>query len=141
MANNIRVTGNVTKEPELRFTKSGKATCTVGIADNRRYQVNGEWTEKVQFVNLVMWEGLAENAAATLTKGMRVTAEGRMEIRDYEKQDGSKGYSIDVIVDEVGPSLRWATASVERNAKDGMSSPAKSSVTSGDFGDSAEEPF
>jgi single-strand DNA-binding protein len=145
VANNMTVSGNVTRDPELRYTQGGKATCVVGIADSRRYQVNGNWEEQTQYWNLVFWEQAAENAAATFTKGMRIMAHGRVQIRDYEGKDGQKGIAREIIVDEAGPTIRWATATVERNAKDGMTPssaprPAAASNEFDSFG-SDEEPF
>jgi single-strand DNA-binding protein len=90
------------------------------LAVNRRYQVNGEWQDQTSFMNVVLWEQLAENAAASLTKGTRVLVSGRLEIREYEARDGSgKRQSVDIVADEIGPTLRWATVTVERTAPRG----------------------
>lgn len=145
-SNTITIVGNLTRDPELRYTQSGKATVTVGIAVNRRYQVNGEWQEQTTYMNVVAWDQLAENIAASLTKGSRIMATGRLDVREYEGRDGVKRTSVDVIADEVGPTLRWATVSIERNPSRGDSAgaprPAKSSAPAADepfYGD--EEPF
>ncbi|MGA0366183.1 MAG: single-stranded DNA-binding protein, partial [Ilumatobacteraceae bacterium] len=66
-SNSITVVGNLTRDPELRFTQSGKPTVTLGLAVNRRYQVNGEWQEQTSYMNVVAWDQLAENIAASLT--------------------------------------------------------------------------
>jgi len=108
-SNSITVVGNLTRDPELRFTQSGKPTVTLGIAVNRRYQVNGEWQEQTSYMNVVAWDQLAENVAASLTKGARILVTGRLEIREYEARDGGKRQSVDIVADEVGPTLRWAT--------------------------------
>ena len=113
-SNSITVVGNLTRDPELRFTQSGKPTVTLGLAVNRRYQVNGEWQEQTSYMNVVAWDQLAENIAASLTKGSRVLVTGRLDVREYEARDGGKRTAVDIVADEIGPSLRWATASVER---------------------------
>lgn len=119
MSNNITVIGNLTGEPELRYTQGGTAMLTGSIADNRRYQVNGEWTEETSYVNFVAWRELAENAAATLSKGMRVVVSGRLQQRSYEDKDGNKRNAYDIVVDDIAPSLRFATAAVTKTAKSG----------------------
>ena len=115
--NNITVVGNLTRDPELRFTNAGKAVVGFGIAVSRRYQVNGEWQEQTTFFNVTAWDQMGENAAASLTKGTRVIVTGRVEVREYEGRDGAKRTSVDIIADEVGPSLWRATAQVERTVK------------------------
>jgi single-strand DNA-binding protein len=114
---NITVVGNLTREPELRFTNGGKGVASFGIAVSRRYQVNNEWQEKTSFFNVSAWDNLGENVAATLTKGMRVIVTGRLEVREYEAREGGKRTSVDIIADEIGPSLRWARATVERTER------------------------
>jgi single-strand DNA-binding protein len=113
----MTVVGNLTGDPELRFTQAGTAMLTGSIADNRRYQVNGEWQEETSYVNFVAWRELAENGAASLTKGMRVVVTGRLQQRTWEDKDGNKRTSYDLVVDEIAPSLRFATASVTKIAK------------------------
>jgi len=113
----VILVGNLTREPELRFTAGGKGVASFGLAVNRRYQVNGEWQEKVSFFNVTAWDTLGENASASLNKGARVIVTGRLEQREYETKDGEKRTVVEVVADEVGPSLRWATAQVERVAR------------------------
>ena len=117
--NSITLTGNLTRDPELRFTTGGRGVASFGLAVNRRYQVNGEWQEQVSFFNIVCWGDLGENVAATLTKGSRCIVSGRLEQRSWETNDGEKRSVVEVIADEVGPSLRWATAQVERTERSG----------------------
>ena len=117
--NNVTLVGNLTRDPELRFTQGGKGIASFGLAVNRRYQVNGEWQEKVSFFNIVAWDQLGENAAASLTKGTRIIVNGRLEQRDYETQQGEKRTVVEVVADEIGPSLRWARAEVERTQRTG----------------------
>jgi len=86
--NTVTLVGNITRDPELRFTQGGRAVASFGIAVNRRYQVNGEWQEQTSFFNVVAWGQLGENAAASLTKGARVIVNGRLEQREYQTQQG-----------------------------------------------------
>ncbi|NDC90308.1 MAG: single-stranded DNA-binding protein [Acidimicrobiia bacterium] len=120
--NSITLVGNLTRDPEIRFTATGRAVASFGIAVGRRYQVNGEWQEQTSYFNVTAWGQLGENAAATFTKGTRVVVTGRLEQREYTSREGEKRTAIDVIADELGPSLRWATATVVRTPKqDGQS--------------------
>ncbi|CAB4584777.1 MAG: single-stranded DNA-binding protein [Actinobacteria bacterium] len=115
--NTVTIVGNITRDPELRFTAGGKGIASFGLAVNRRYQQNGEWQEKVSFFNVTAWDQLGENAAASLTKGTRVIVTGRLEQREYETQQGEKRNVVEIVADEIGPSLRWATATVERTQR------------------------
>jgi single-strand DNA-binding protein len=112
--NTVTLVGNLTRDPELRFTNGGRAVTTFGLAVNRRFQQNGEWQEQTSFFNVVAWGQLAENAASSLTRGSRIIVSGRLEQRQYETQDGEKRSITEVVADEVGPSLRWATAQIEK---------------------------
>lgn len=124
--NTITLVGNLTRDPELRFTANGRAVASFGIAVGRRYQVNGEWQEQTSYFNITAWGELGENAAASLSKGSRIVVTGRLEQREYTTREGDKRTAIDVIADELGPSLRWATAQVERTPrKDGGAGGAK----------------
>jgi single-strand DNA-binding protein len=145
--NSVTLVGNITREPELRFTGGGKGVASFGLAVNRRYQVNGEWQEKVSFFNIVAWDSLGENAAASLHKGNRIIVTGRLEQRDYETREGEKRTVVEIVADEIGPSLRWARAEIERISRDASGSGAPSSGSGGGpgrapdpvYGD--EEPF
>jgi single-strand DNA-binding protein len=117
--NTVTVVGNITRDPELRFTTGGRAVASFGIAVNRRYQVNNEWQEQTSFFDVVAWAQLGENAAASLNKGARVIISGRLEQRSWETPDGDKRSKIEIVADEIGPSLRWATARVERTDRSG----------------------
>ena len=117
--NSVTLVGNLTRDPELRFTQGGRPLASFSLAVNRRYQQNGEWQEQTSFFNIVAWGQLGENAAASLTKGARVMVAGRLEQRSYETQDGEKRSVVEVNADEIGPSLRWATAQVERTDRRG----------------------
>jgi single-strand DNA-binding protein len=116
---NVTIVGNLTRDPELRFTAGGKGVASFGVAVNRRYQVNGEWQEKVSFFNVTAWDTLGENAAASLSKGTRIMVTGRLEQREYETKEGEKRNVVEIVADELGPSLRWARAEVERTQRTG----------------------
>ena len=146
--NTVTLVGNVTRDPELRYTSGGRGVASFGLAVNRRYQVNGEWQEQTSFFNVVAWGTLGENAAASLNKGTRVVVYGRLEQRSWETQEGEKRSVIEVVADELGPSLRWAQAQVEKTARTSSdtSGPASAPVGGGGgrppdpvYGD--EEPF
>lgn len=115
--NTVTLVGNLTRDPELRFTTGGRGVASMGLAVSRRYQQNGEWQEQTSYFNVVAWGQLGENAASTLSKGMRVLVTGRLEQREYQTREGDKRTAIEINADEIGPSLRWATASVERNPR------------------------
>jgi single-strand DNA-binding protein len=116
--NTVTLVGNLTRDPELRFTNSGLAQASFGLAVNRRRQNQaGEWEENTSFFNVVCWRDMAENATGSLHKGSRVIVTGRLEQRSWETQDGDKRTVVEVIADEIGPSLRWATASIEKNER------------------------
>jgi single-strand DNA-binding protein len=114
----VTLVGNVTRDPEIRFTTGGRGVASFGLAVNRRYQSNGEWQEQTSFFDVVAWGTLGENAAASLNKGTRVVVYGRLEQRSWETENGEKRSKIEVIADEIGPSLRWAKASIEKVARD-----------------------
>ena len=142
----VTLVGNLTKDPEIRFTTGGRGNCSFGLAVNRRWQQNGEWQEQTSFFNIVAWGTLAENCAATLSKGMRVVVTGRLEQRTWETPQGEKRSIVEVNADEIGPSLRWARAEVERVTREGgqsntggMSSPGANRAPDPVYGD--EEPF
>ena len=108
--NSVTVVGNLTRDPELRFTQSGQARATLGIAVNRRWQnrASGEWEEQVSFFNVVCWREMAENVSETLTRGTRVMVTGRLEQRSWDTPEGEKRSVVEIVADEIGPSLRWA---------------------------------
>jgi single-strand DNA-binding protein len=122
--NSVTVVGNLTRDPELRYTPAGAATCQFGLAVNRRWQnrQTNDWEEATSFFNVVAWREMAENVGESLTKGARVLVTGRLEQRSWETPDGEKRSVVEIVADEIGPSLRWATAQVvknERRAGDG----------------------
>jgi single-strand DNA-binding protein len=119
--NSVTFVGTLGRDPELRFTPSGQATANFSIAVSRRWQnrQTNNWEEETSWFNVVCWREMAENVAESLTKGSRVVVTGRMTQRNWEKQDGTKGSSIELLADEIGPSLRWATAQVVKNERRG----------------------
>ena len=145
--NTVTLVGNITRDPELRFTSAGQAVATFGVAVNRRFQRNGEWEESTSFFNVTCWAQMAENVASSCPKGTRVLLTGRLEQRTYEAQGGDKRSVVEVIADEVAPSLRWATAEVTKNdRRTGDAAPASARpVANEDVGSPAyvsdEEPF
>lgn len=121
-ANSVTLIGNLVDDPELRFTPSGVALAKVRFAVNRRYQDrSGEWQEQTSFFGGTLWRDAAENAAESLTKGARVIVTGRLEQRSWETKEGDKRSVVEVAIDEIGPSLRWATAAVTRSPRAGNS--------------------
>ena len=118
MADNaIHLTGNMTRDAELRFSNSGQAVANFGLAiNNRRKNANGEWEDgDPGFYDVTCFGTLAENVAESLSRGDRVTLNGRIDFQQWEK-DGEKRSKVAVIADAVGPDLRWATAKVERRS-------------------------
>ena len=119
--NNVSVVGNATRDPELRFTPSGQAIATFGIAVNRswRNKQTNEWDEAVSFFDVTCWAQMAENVAESVTKGTRVLVSGRLEQRSWETNDGEKRSKVEIVAEEIGPSLRFATAGVTKNERRG----------------------
>ncbi len=117
--NTVTVTGNAPREPELRFTPSGQAVASFGMAVNRRWQnrQTQEWEESVSFFDVTAWAQLAENAAESVAKGTRVTVTGRLDQRSWETQDGDKRSKVEIVADDVAVSLKWATAEVMKNER------------------------
>jgi single-strand DNA-binding protein len=116
--NNVTIVGNVTRDPELRYTPSGQANARLGVAVNRRWQDrnSGEWQEATSFFDVICWRELAENVNDSLKRGTRIIVTGRLEQRSWE-QEGNKRSVVEIIADEVAPSLRWATAKVEKTER------------------------
>lgn len=119
MDNAITLVGNLTADPELRYTSGGTPMANISIAVNRRYQVNNEWQEQTSFFRGTLWREQAENAAESLHKGDRVILNGRLEQRSWETPEGEKRSVIEVSIDEIGPSLRWASATVNKTSRGG----------------------
>ena len=130
--NSITIVGNLTRDPEIRYMANGTAKAQLGIAVSRRWQnrQTNEWEERTSFFNVVVWRDMAENISDTLTKGTRVIVNGRLEQRSWETEQGDKRSVVEIVADEIGPSLRWATAEVKRSERRG----GGGNQGSGDFG-------
>jgi single-strand DNA-binding protein len=116
----ITVVGNLTADPELRFTPSGAAVASFTVASTPRHldKATNEWVDdEALFMRCSIWRQAAENVAESLTRGMRVVVQGRLQQRSYETNEGEKRTVIEMQVDEIGPSLRYATAKVNRTAR------------------------
>jgi len=115
----ITVVGNLTSDPELRYTQNGLAVANFTIASTPRNfdRASNDWKDgDALFLRASVWREFAEHVAGSLTKGSRVIATGRLKQRSYETKEGEKRTSIELEVDEIGPSLRYATAQVTRAA-------------------------
>ncbi len=117
--NTVTVTGNATREPEVRFTQGGSQVASFGVAVNRRWQnrSTNEWEEQVSFFDVSCWNQLAANVSETVGRGTRVTVTGRLDQRSWETQNGEKRSKVEIVADDVAISLRWATAQVQRNER------------------------
>jgi single-strand DNA-binding protein len=115
--NTITVVGNITREPELKFLNSGQAALRFSIAVNRRWQnkQTQEWEERVSYFEVTSYGQLAENTSNSVVKGARVIVTGRLEQRSWETENGDKRSIVEINADEIGPSLRFATAEVTKN--------------------------
>ncbi len=131
MDNTVTLVGNLTRDPELRIGATGTARMGGGIAVNRRTRnkQTEEWEDETSFFNFIAWGELAEHAAETFTKGHRVVLTGRLQQRSWETDEGEKRSTVEVVADEISPSLRWATANVERTAGKGAGKPAAKAAT------------
>jgi single-strand DNA-binding protein len=118
----ITVVGNLTADPELRYTQNGVAVANFTIASTPRTldRQTNEWKDgEALFLRASVWRDFAEHVASSLTKGMRVVAQGRLKQRSYETKEGEKRTSMELEIDEIGPSLRYATAQVTRSSGGG----------------------
>jgi single-strand DNA-binding protein len=132
----ITVVGNLTADPELRFTPSGAAVASFTIASTPRTfdRNSNEWKDgEALFLRCSIWRQAAENVAESLTRGMRVIASGRLKQRSYETREGEKRTVMELDVEEVGPSLKYATAKVTRAARSGGGG--------GGFGGGGDDPW
>ncbi len=133
----ITLVGNLTADPELRFTPSGAPVANFTVASTPRTfdRTSGEWKDgDAMFINCSVWRQAAENVAESLTKGMRVIVQGRLKSRTYETREGERRTVFEIDVDEVGPALRYAVAKVQRNAPGGGGGYQQGSSGGGDWG-------
>ena len=112
--NSVILVGNITRDPELRFTNTGQPTASFGLAVNRRWQnrQTQEWEEATSFFDVVCWREMAENVSETLTRGARVMVAGRLEQRSWETDGGERRSKVEIVADDIGASLRFATTDV-----------------------------
>jgi len=139
--NNVVLVGNITQDPELRYTNSGLAVCSLNIAWNSKNPRTEE--EKAHFFEVSCWRQLAENVAESVTRGMRVVVYGRLDYQTWEGPNGEKRSAVKILADEVSPSIRWATAQVSKNERGGapsQSSQPNPSNAGSDFGAGYEIP-
>jgi len=118
----ITVVGNLTADPELRFTPSGAAVANFTVASTPRTfdRTSNEWKDgDALFLRCSVWRQAAENVAESLTRGTRVVVTGRLKQRSYETKEGEKRTVVELEVDEIGPSLRYATAKINKTARGG----------------------
>lgn len=113
------IVGTAGRDPELRFTASGQATCKFGVAVNRKWtdKRTNEQQESTSWFDVQCWGQLAENVAESISKGQRVVVTGRLDIRPWEAEDGTKRIAVELTADAIGPDLRWATAHVTKNER------------------------
>ena len=140
----ITVVGNLTSDPELRYTQNGLAVANFTIASTPRNfdRASNDWKDgEALFLRASVWREFAEHVAGSLTKGSRVIATGRLKQRSYETKEGEKRTSIELEVDEIGPSLRYATAQVTRAASSRDSSGGAPRGGQGGAAAVAEEPW
>jgi single-strand DNA-binding protein len=132
----VTITGNLTEDPELRFTPAGAPVANFTVAVTPRVKDGDSWKDgETSFFRCTAWRSLAENLAESLTKGARIMVQGRLQQRSWETPEGDKRSVVEVQVEEAGPSLRWATAKVERTGAKAAAGASKG----GQFND--EPPF
>lgn len=130
--NNVTLVGNLVEDPEMRFTPSGVPMVKIRLAVNRRWRdQNNEWQEETGFFSGTLWREHAENVSESLQKGARVIVCGRLEQRSWETENGEKRSVVELQIEEIGPSLRWATATVNKTARSGGGEFGPSSVPPG----------
>lgn len=136
--NKVFLIGNLTRDPELRFTTAGVAVCSFGIAwtPRRKNRDTGNWEDgEPSFFNCTAWRDMGENIAASLQKGTRVVVTGSVRSRDWEDNEGHKRTSIEIDVEDVAPSLRWAQVQIDRTERAKETRPSEPVYTD------EEEPF
>jgi single-strand DNA-binding protein len=141
--NQVVIVGNVTRDPELRYTPNGAALVKFGVAVNRRFKdETGQWKDgETSFFDVTAWRSLAENAAESVTQGTRVVIVGRLRTNSWETQEGEKRTKIEIEAEEIGPSLKWATAKIEKQGRGMGQSDWNAGVTVGAGGPQEETPL
>ena len=137
----VTIKGNVTADPELKFSSNGNARLLFSVASNRNFQVNGEWQKETSFFNVVAWRKTAEDAAGILEKGLPVIITGRLEQRAWEDKDsGQKRSTVEVVADSVAVNV-YAIEGVTRRQYDGSSSNNSSANTASKVTVPSSDPF
>lgn len=142
--NQVTIVGNVTRDPELRYTPNGAALVKFGVAVNRRFkdEVSGQWKDgETSFFDVTAWRSLAENIAESITQGTRVVIVGRLRTNSWETQEGEKRSKVEIEAEEIGPSLKWATAKVDKQGRSSGSSDWAANVSVGAGGPQEETPL
>ncbi|MBA3552813.1 MAG: single-stranded DNA-binding protein [Actinobacteria bacterium] len=142
--NQVTIVGNVTRDPELRYTPNGAALVKFGVAVNRRFkdEVSGQWKDgETSFFDVTAWRSLAENIAESITQGTRVVIVGRLRTNSWETQEGEKRSKVEIEAEEIGPSLKWATAKVDKQGRSSGSSDWAANVAVGAGGPQEETPL
>jgi single-strand DNA-binding protein len=140
--NQVTIVGNLTDDPELRYTPNGAAVANFSVAVSRRVKddATGQWKDAdTSFLRVSAWRSLGENIAESLTRGSRVVVVGRLRQRSWETPEGDKRSVVEIEADEIGPSLRWATAKVEKTSRGGGSGDWSENVKVGAGGGASEE--
>jgi single-strand DNA-binding protein len=140
----VTVVGNLTNDPELRFTPSGAAVASFTVASSPRTldKATNEWKDgDPVYMRCSVWRQYAENVAESLAKGTRVIVTGRLRQRSYETREGEKRTVVEMEVDDVGPALRYATAKVNRVAREGGGGAGVGGFSGGNAGGPTDDPW
>jgi single-strand DNA-binding protein len=135
-ATQVQFVGNLTADPELRYTPSGTAVANFTVAVNNRVRRDGEWQDgSPTFYRVAVWQDYGEHVAESLQKGDQVLVMGRLITREYETNDGEKRSSLDVTAEEIGPTLRWATVKLSKVPRKSGAADEETKASRGDFND------
>lgn len=118
LTNQITVVGNLVDDPELRFNEAGKARMTGRVAINDSYKKGDSWERRTTYMNLVAWDGLAENCAQSFVKGDRIVVVGRYQESQYDNAAGVRSYFSEIVCDEIAGSVKWAITSMVKSTKE-----------------------
>jgi single-strand DNA-binding protein len=129
----VTIVGNLTADPELRFTQNGHAVANLTVAETPRQLVRGEWKDgDPLFMRCTIWRDMAENVAESLRRGMSVIVQGRLKQRNFETREGQKRSVIELEVDAIGPNLRWQVATVAKAGRSAAPTRAEAPSTTED---------
>src|SRR5919204_5807207 len=141
--NQVVIVGNLTRDPELRYTPNGAALVKFGIAWSKRApDESGQWRDvETSFFNVTAWRQLAENVAESLTQGSRVVVVGRLRTNTWETPEGEKRSKVEIEAEEIGPSLKWASAKIEKQGRSPGAGDWAQNVTVGVGGTQEDTPL